>query len=225
MNGGGSALRETPWDKAALGIDTFEILTVSEEVLGGIAGQPGHYTAKVDPLSDKRLLHEHGFYYCDTLLEPYADRRRFIEFPHDHVGLRREVPVDDLLEISHGAFAHGRFHRDFQIDRPLADRRYDNWLRQLHDAGTVFGLSFDERLAAFFGYTGSRIVLHAVAREFQGQGLARFLWSRGCRELFDAGHTELTSSVSAANVAVVNLYASLGFRFRNPLDVYHRLIP
>lgn len=226
MNDGtGAPLRETPWDKAALGIDTFEILTVSEEALAAALRKPGHYTAKIDPLADKRLLHDHDFYYCDTLLEPYADRQRFIDFPHDRVGLRREVAVEELLAISHGAFAHGRFHRDFQVDRGLADLRYDNWLRQLHGAGTVFGLTFEERLAAFFGYMENRIVLHAVAREFQGQGLAKFLWSRGCRELFAAGHAELTSSVSAANTAVVNLYASLGFRFRHPVDVYHRLVP
>lgn len=223
-DGTGSQLRETPWDKLALGLETVEILTVSKEVLAAAARRPGHYTVKVDPLSDKRLLHEHCFYYCDTLLEPYADRKRFIDFPHVGVGLRRDVTIEALIEISHGAFAHGRFHRDFNVDRALADLRYDNWLRQLHSAGTVFGLAFEGDLAAFFGYTGNRIVLHAVAPEFQGQGLAKFLWSRGCRELFDACETELTSSVSAANTAVVNLYASLGFRFRHPVDVYHRLV-
>jgi hypothetical protein len=38
-------------------------------------------------------------------------------------------------------------------------------------------------------------------------------------EVLAAGHAEVKSSISAANVAVLNLYASLGFSFRHPLDV------
>ncbi len=30
--------------------------------------------------------------------------------------------------------------------------------------------------------------------------------------------------MSASNLAIVNLYASLGFRFRNPVDIYHRMV-
>jgi ribosomal protein S18 acetylase RimI-like enzyme len=62
-----------------------------------------------------------------------------------------------------------------------------------------------------------------MADSFRGKGLAKYLWSTGCRELFKRGHKELSSSISAANLAVLNLYSSLGFRFRNAVDVYHRL--
>ena len=70
----------------------------------------------------------------------------------------------------------------------------------------------------------NKLVLHAVSEKFRGGGLAKYLWSVACKDLFGRGHQELTSSVSAANLPVVNLYASLGFRFRNSLDVYHRLV-
>ena len=39
------------------------------------------------------------------------------------------------------------------------------------------------------------------------------------------GHEEVKSSISAANIAVLNLYASLGFSFSKPQDIYHRLVP
>jgi ribosomal protein S18 acetylase RimI-like enzyme len=45
-----------------------------------------------------------------------------------------------------------------------------------------------------------------------------------CAELARQGAPELTSSISATNLAALNLYVSLGFRFRNPVDVYHRVI-
>jgi hypothetical protein len=42
--------------------------------------------------------------------------------------------------------------------------------------------------------------------------------------MFDAGQPRVSSSVSAANVAVLNLYASLGFSFGRPQDIYHRIV-
>lgn len=217
-------VRPTPWDRQAFGVDTFEILTPDEKTLEQIAGHPGHYTVKIDPLDSKKLLHEHNFYYCDTLLQPYADRASIKLYHHDKVTSETPGEIDELLDIADGVFKHGRFHRDFMINRHSADLRYSNWLRQMHAQGETLSLFFEDQLAAFFACLGSHIALHAVSIEFQGKGLAKFLWSTACNQLFDAGHQQLTSSVSAANTAVVNLYASLGFRFHKPQDIYHRMV-
>jgi RimJ/RimL family protein N-acetyltransferase len=214
----------TPWDSRVFGMDTYEIKEVSEEIMRRVSNKPGHYTVKVDPLSSKKILHEHGFYYCDTLIEPYCTPERFRYFEHEDVSISRDIDVDKAAEISHGAFVHGRFHRDFNIEARLADVRYERWLREIHDSGNLLTLLFDNELAGFFGYSESRILLHALDRKFRGKGLARYLWSAACRELFDMGHEEISSSVSAANVPILNLYSSLGFRFENPKDIYHKLV-
>lgn len=214
----------TPWDKKVYGFDTWEVINPNEEVLSGLGAHSGHYTIKIDPLASPELLHRHGFYYCDTLLEPFAERKRQVVFHHDQVGIDLAPKKDDVLKISHGAFRHGRFHRDFNIDPVLADRRYDQWASQLCDEKNVFGLTFAGDQAAFFAFRENKIVLHAVAERFQGKGLAKYLWSRACCELFARGYGELSSSVSAANLAIINLYASLGFRFRKPVDYYHRMV-
>lgn len=214
----------TPWDQKVFGFATWEVVDPAAPVLTELAGHPGHYTIKIDPLAPKELLHRHGFYYCDTLLEPFAPRQRFVAVHHDQVGIDLLPKRDEILKICHGAFRHGRFHRDFNLDPALADRRYDQWVSQLFDENNVFAVTFAGEPAAFFGVRENKMVLHAVAERFQGQGLAKFLWSRACCELFERGHDELTSSVSAANLAIVNLYASLGFRFRHPLDIYHRMV-
>jgi GNAT superfamily N-acetyltransferase len=215
---------KTPWDSAVFGLETFEILDLTDEILEAVTRSTGHYTIKVKPLSNKESLHRHGFYYCDTLIEPFCRRERFIFHNHESVKVSQNVPLDNMLAICHSAFTMDRFHRDFSIDLESADRRYANWLRQLHSEGNVYGLMFGSDLAGFIGFSGGRLVLHALAQGFRGQGLAKYLWSAACREFFGQGHEELTSSISAANVAVLNLYASLGFRFRNPLDVYHRTV-
>lgn len=219
-----TGLIATPWDQKVLGLATWEVLSPTEEVLASLAGQPGHYTVRVDPLAPTELLARHGFYYCDTLIEPYVDGSHFKDHPHAAVTLNGHPNRLEILGLCDGAFRHGRFHRDFNINSCLADQRYKQWAGELYDEGNVFALLYRERTAAFFGCRKGKMVLHAVAAEFRGQGLGKYLWSRVCRELFDRGHRELSSSVSASNLAIINLYASLGFRFRNPLDIYHRLV-
>jgi GNAT superfamily N-acetyltransferase len=221
---GAKLIKPTPWDAPALGCDTFELADAGAEAMAQVRA-PGHYTVRVDPLSDKRILHENGFYYCDTLLEPYCSRERLKGAAHPEATLARGTPHADLLRICHGAFSHGRFHRDFHLRRDQADRRYDGWLAQLHAAGKVYGLLYRGALAGFIAADGGKLVLHAVAERHRGHGLAKYWWTDVCQELFASGHREVTSSISAGNPAALNLYASLGFRFRHPVDVYHRVIP
>jgi predicted GNAT family acetyltransferase len=88
----------------------------------------------------------------------------------------------------------------------------------------VYGLLYHDEIAGFICHNENNLVLHAMAHSYRGKGLAKYFWSAVCKQLFDAGHLEVKSSISAANTAAMNLYSSLGFRFRNPIDVYHRII-
>ena len=216
-------IKETPWDAKVFGMKTYEITSLSEDVIEEIQKLQGHFTVRVDPLSSKKILHDNGFYYCDTLIEPFCTPDRFVAHDDPSVSVSRTVAEKDLMEIAHGVFVHGRFHRDFQMRRELADLRYDVWLKQLHASGNVMGLMYERELAGFFGLDESKIVLHAVGDKYRGKGLTKYLWSAGCKDLFQSGHEEISSSISAANAAILNVYASLGFRFKNPLDIYHRL--
>ncbi|MBX3666592.1 MAG: GNAT family N-acetyltransferase [Burkholderiales bacterium] len=216
------AIRRVEWDSAAFGRDCYEITAADEGALREAAATPGHYAVKVDPLADKSALQRHGFYYVDTLLEPYCRRGDFTGHRDAKAGCARAGKLEDLLAICHGAFEHGRFHRDFNLPRAGADLRYDNWLRQVHAAGDAWDLRYGGELAGFIAVMQNRLVLHAMAPAFRGRGLAKYLWTAVCDALFAQGHDELCSSISAANIAVLRLYQSLGFRLRHPVDVYHR---
>ncbi len=211
-----------PLDSEILETEVFEIRRFSEDVLLEASRMRGHFTIKVDPLANKRLLHEFGYYYCDTLIEPYCRQDHFTACLHNLVSISCDMPCQELLAVAHGAFRHGRFHRDFNIDVSRADARYDRFLKESCNAGTTMAFLYDGDLAGFICYSGHRLLLHAMAEAFRGKGLAKYCWSAACRKLFSEGHAEITSSISAANLAVLNLYRSLGFRFRNPVDVYHR---
>ena len=217
-------IERVPWDCAALGRDAFELANAGPEALA-LVGAPGHYTVKVDPLESKRALHENGFYYCDTLVEPYCARAELKSLPHDAAGFDPRPALAPLLAICRGAFRHGRFHRDFNVERRHADARYENWLSSLHAQGKVYGLAWTGELAGFIAHEGGKLVLHALGERHRGRGVARYLWSAVCADLANQGAAEITSSISAANIPALRLYAALGFRFRNPLDVYHRVIP
>ena len=219
----GPAIERVPWDSVALGCEAYELSSAAPAILAQ-ARRPGHYTVRVDPRADKRVLHESGFYYCDTLIEPFCAARDFKPQPHAAAGFRREAALEPLLAILRGAPWQGRFHRDFNVARERADLRYENWLRTLHGAGKVFGLTWEAELAGFIAHEGGKLVLHALGKKHRGRGLARYLWSPVCGELVRQGAQELTSSISATNLAALNLYAALGFRFRNAVDVYHRVI-
>ena len=217
-------IKDTPWDAAAFGMHTAEIVEYSDAALQHALQMPGHYTIKVDPLADKRLLHEQGFYYCDTLIEPYCAAPNLKSVTHPNATISKQTDWKGLLTICHGAFTHGRFHRDFNLDKAHADLRYDNWLRQLYENDAVYGLLWCGELAGFIAHSDNKLVLHAVDESHRGKGRAKYGWSAVSAELLAAGHTEVESSISAANLAALNLYASLCFSFRHPLDVYHRLV-
>ena len=227
-------LTPAPWDVAALGMPAWELRDASDAALRLADATPGHQTIKLDPLADKRALHRHGFYYADTLLETVGTRAQLRPLkPLDGhnmssaariVDIRRDFDLEQAVAICHGAFAHGRFHRDFQVDPASADRRYDNWLRQLAAAGQVYGLTAEGTLAGFIAYQGNALLLHAVAPAWRGRGLAKYWWRQVILELLNSGHQSVTSSISAGNMAVLNLYASQGFSFRHPQDIYHRIV-
>lgn len=208
-----------------LGRPSFELTDTSAQALQWAVQHSGHHSVRVDPLACTRALHAHGFYYCDTLIEPHCQPGWLIEHPHPAVALHPSPPLAALEAIASGAFVHGRFHRDPYLARERAEQRYRQWLGQLHSAGKVWGVSMQQQVLAFIAVEGNQLVLHALAEGARGQGWAKFFWSPLCRLLFEQGQTELRSSISASNLAVLNLYASLGFKFRHAQDLYHRLSP
>jgi len=217
-------IEATPWDTATLGMPTWQLTEYSELALQQARNTVGHHTLKVDPLADKRLLHQYGFYYCGTLIEPHCDNSRLRVITHPDATISKEIDVKLVLSICHGAFEDGRFHRDFNVPKAAADLRYDKWLKQLLDERKVYGLYWQGSLAGFIAHNDNCLVLHALARKYRGKGWSKYWWGAVCVDLLKSESYEIKSSVHASNLAIINLYASLGFYFKNPLDVYHCLI-
>lgn len=217
-------IKATPWDEAVFGVPTWELTAYTASTLTKYAQLKGHQTLKVDPLIDKQLLYSQGFYYCDTLIEPRCDAAKLRTTLHSAATVSKDAATSQLVEICHGAFTHDRFHRDFNLSKSAADVRYDNWLEQLISANQVYSLFWDGKLAGFIAHQGSMLTLHALAESYRGKGLAKYWWSAVCNDLVRVGFGDIRSSISVSNTAVLNLYASLGFSFNGPKDVYHRFV-
>ena len=214
---------EAPWDARVLGVPAFELTALSQEAVQWLQRTAGFFTLKLPSASPKGEPERYGFYYCDTLLCPSCVCERFV--PHDdgRCSLTGDFDLDAVLAMVPGAFTHDRFHKDARIPPALGDDRYVRWLRDLQAQGRLRAFLWERReLAGFWGYTAEGVVvLHALASGFRGRGLAKHFWTAGCRMLFDQGFRTLASSVSASNLAVMNLYSSLGFSMKDAVDVYH----
>jgi hypothetical protein len=221
----GRKINPTPLDSITFGFPTYELLDSNSEVLKLSLNSPGHYTIKVDPLSNKSALYEYGFYYCDTLIEPTCLPDKLRSYFHPDFKISKDFDAVKLLAICDGAFSYGRFHRDFNISKEAANLRYLKWLKQLIEADQVYGLYWQDKLAGFIGVNENNLVLHAIAIDYRAKGFSKYWWSAVCRTLFTEGHKSIHSSISASNLAVINLYSSLGFTFKNARDVYHRWVP
>ncbi|MFD1362109.1 GNAT family N-acetyltransferase [Lentibacillus salinarum] len=217
-------LRETPWDRRNFNINTYELTSASDEALRETAQYKGHFTIKVNPLDSHEPLLRHGFYYVDTLIKPGCKKDHLQVFPDNHVHITKSYDPDEILIIAEEAFTHGRFHRDFNIPDAMADKRYMNWVGDLQANGGIFALKYNDDTAGFYGFADDKVLLLGLRDEFRSRGLAKAFTSMACWEQFEsAGYDELTTSISAANVASLNLFYALGFRLRNTVDVYHKL--
>lgn len=219
-----TTIKDTPWDQKVFGIYTAEILEYSARTLELVVRKPGHYTLKLDPLADKGLALQYGFYFCDTLLEPVCNKGNLVLSNHPDVAVADEVPLSDLLKICDGAFHNGRFHRDPNIDKKMADKRYLQWLEDIAGSGNIYTLLMRDKIAGFIATRNNQLQLHAIANEYRGKGLAKYWWSNVSQRLFEKGYDTVSSSISSSHLPVLNLYSGLGFRFTNSVDIYHLLV-
>jgi hypothetical protein len=187
--------------------------------------------SRAQAVSEIADLNRAGFISVDLNFEAVLSRRRTPGIPATRFTCRPAEPedFDEIYRIAGTAFQFGRYHTDPRFPRELADRRYVHWMRSAleerspgHDIFTVGPrakpIGF---LHAAFENSVTEIRLAAVDPEsdFGVTGLA--LYGGALRLLHERGYTRTKARISAANTAVVNIYAALGFQFTKPQAVLH----
>jgi RimJ/RimL family protein N-acetyltransferase len=177
------------------------------------------------------LLDQCGFRFVEASLRAELAPLLPDRLPAARVAVRPAAPEDraPLLEIAESAFDSGRYHADPRVPRALANARYrfwlDNALSRPGPGTRVFALGAAGHPTGFFhvevGAEAADLRLSAVDPE-GNSGIAGFaLYAGVLRALASEGVRRVSARLTATNTAVVNLYASLGFRFADPEIVRH----
>ncbi len=190
-----------------------------------------------------RVLAGSGFYLVEATICPLAvlenngPLRDFVADPGSFLPARyvladiRTVILDRtdaalgaaVRRIAGESFSDDRFHADHNCDQAVADRRFVYWVDDLTgDPEVAFDVMLlKERPIGFMARKAEDLILAGFARKFVGAGLGDFLWLSVLRKLKDAGLNQARTLISIRNTSVLNLYARLGFKFRDPRVTFH----
>jgi RimJ/RimL family protein N-acetyltransferase len=182
-----------------------------------------------DRLRESAWLEAHGFRFIEMVYRPRFDRLEQEASPAAELVIDRALAGDlpALEEIADLAFTTGRFHLDPQLDRALSGKRYRSWVRSsfANPDHQVLKATLDGALVGFFVVEEADAAaywhLTAMAPAFQGRGIGESLWRAMMARHRLAGVRAVETTISAHNVAVINLYAKLGFRFGEAQMTFH----
>ncbi len=183
-----------------------------------------------DKLYESIFLEEKGFRFIETVLHPNFEEL-FQQNLSDQ-GLEI-IPADQtdmpvLTRIAESAFRNERFHVDPRLDQRLGDLRYVRWVENTlkHPRQKLIKILDNEIIVAFFiieVLDDGRVYWHltAVSPDQQGKGYGRRTWLAMLRYHQENGCVAVSTTISARNIPVLNLYSSLNFRFLPPEMTFH----
>lgn len=181
-------------------------------------------------LRESMLLEQIGFRFVEMVLHPHlSDLQTFSCAPQGLDVIRADASDLPAIEaIAAQAFGYERFHADPRLDRELADRRYLVWVRNSHGHArqNLYKICDGSDLVAFFITENqpdgeSYWHLTAIAPAFQGRGYGKRVWREMLHFHQREGMTSVGTTIAGGNTPVLNLYASLGFRFKPPEITLH----
>lgn len=235
-----------PWDTAIFGytvaqIDSIELFdeSVALDNLAPfnawcIAHQIRLVSCRLpyDKLRESMFLESSGFRFVEMVLHPVMTNLQFFKLEENNLCLEQaklaDIPI--IRDIAGRAFHHERYHVDPRLNPRLADLRYQIWVDNavennqqeiliIRDDDAVIGFFIWERREANTAYWH----LTAINPDYQGRGYGRKAWQTVLNYHCSQGISQIRTTISARNVSVLNLYASLGFKFEPPEMTFHLL--
>lgn len=182
-------------------------------------------------LSESFLLEERGFRFIEMVFQPELDdlqTKNYSQVENIQISFADHKTLDTVIEIAGKAFRNERFYIDPRLNSILSDLRYCNWVRDSfnHPTQQIYVFNNGDRIVAFF------IIeiledgtcywhLTAVDPNLQSQGFGRSVWLAMLNFLRARGVNKVRTCIAARNHRILNLYASLGFRYPPPLMTFH----
>ena len=172
-----------------------------------------------------------GFLPVEFSIEAYSQQLRPEALPARRFPFRLANIEDQsaILRIASSAFTFGRYHGDPRFPRNLADRRYVTWVRNALNGENqndhVFVLGGPDSVLGFMNVvirdTHADMRLGAVDPDNEVGFAGYALYVETLRAVHSLGAHSISARIAAANTRVVNIFAGLGCRFRDPEMVLH----
>ena len=183
-----------------------------------------------DQLVESVFLQEHGFRFIELNYHPeFRDlQKRHLSDESVEIRKAKEEDKETLAQMAATIFEHGRFHQDVSLGAAIGNERYKTWLINsfVHPAQIVYKCLIDGKIAGFFVVEYSdnnqcNWVLIGLAPGVQGRGIGTRVWNAMMCFHQAEGMESIATSISSHNIAILNLYVKLGFRFPKPLVTFH----
>lgn len=236
--------KEAPWDSEnynvlVMQIDDIEIVDpklavpsycqfqewIISENVGIVSCRLAH-----NRLTESIFLEARDFRFIEMVLHPRVDSLQNHQIPVDNLSitLAAESDLSALQSIAESAFGFERYHVDPRLSSRLGDHRYGRWVRNsINDQSQrLLKIEDAQRLIGFFlvELRPDRSVywhLTAIAPQWQGLGYGRRTWLAMLQHHKNQGCHSVTTTISARNTPVLNLYSQLQFRFAPPEMTFH----
>lgn len=238
------SVEEESWDSVIFGAPVVQIKDIEVKDDNGAlldlvnftnwieANEVGIMSCRLphDRLRESMFLEVWGFRFIEMVLHPRFDNLQNHNFPRGDLSIvpAEEADLDALQDIAERAFGFERYHVDPCLSSRLGDQRYGFWVRNSlnHQSVRLLKVLDGERLVALFiieiGLNQSAYWhLTAIAPEWQGKGYGQRVWVDMLSYCKAQGCQSVSTTISARNTPVLNLYAKLQFRFTPPEMTFH----
>jgi|ERR1700722_2660345 RimJ/RimL family protein N-acetyltransferase len=181
-------------------------------------------------IDDSMFLEERGFRFIELAYLAYLPDLSGVDVPKVTVDILPAAADDreSLTGLAERTFQIGRFHQDPRVETAAANRRYGRWMWRAFEnerqqvlkcvsGGEVIGFFVVEAPSATERFWS----LIGLAPEYTGRGLGYQTWIATMRYHQTEGVKRIATRISSHNIAIVNLYVKLGFRFAEPEITLH----
>jgi GNAT superfamily N-acetyltransferase len=175
------------------------------------------------------FLEKQGFRFIELNYRPVlAGLGGFSEDPEITISSALSKDAEEISAFAAQIYTTGRLHADPLVGPEIGNRRYGVWAANAfhHPGQRVLKCQMDGHIVAFLVVEQPTPVsrfwsLVGLAPGLAGKGLGRRVWKAVLAFHHREGVEEVSTSISTHNLAVHNLYASLGFRFPAPTITLH----
>lgn len=181
-------------------------------------------------LVESMYLEQNGFRFIEVVLHPKLENLSLIDIPDQGLRVLTAARGDfpEVRKIAESAFIHERFQVDLRIGPHFGNLRYGRWVANISSLPKqqLVTIWDNQILIAFFiieVLDDNSVYWHltAVAPEHHGKGYGRRTWRAMLAYHQENGQNAVSTTISSQNIKILNLYASLDFRFLPPEMTFH----